>query len=215
MYRVLAFLLIVFLSACSGLPRSPEVTYQLGQLLDTNSFDDNIGWDNQQQGAVSVGVDNGVYRIQTNVASYVRGYGIQAYDNVVIEVDAVQLSAHRNNAFGVACRGSFDSDSANGYYFLIGGDGTYSIRRGRQGDLEPIIKWAQTDAVREGAGRNVIRVVCIDDYLALYINDVFVADARDSTYSEGRVGFAAATEAGIRLDVTFDNLQIYAGRLSN
>jgi len=213
MYRVLGLALIVFLSACGSLPRNPQETYELGRLQTTESFDDVLGWDNQSQGAVSVGVEGGVYRIQSNVSSYVRGYGDDSYDNVVVEVDVVLQSAAQNNAFGVSCRGSFDENSANGYYFLIGGDGTYSIRRGRQGDLEPLVKWAQSNAIRTGSGLNVIRVVCVDDYLALFVNDTFVDDVRDDTYQRGRVGFAVATEDDTPIDVTFDNLQIWEGQL--
>ena len=213
MYRVLGVALIVFLSACGSIPRNPQEAYELGRLQHTESFDDVLGWDNQQQGTVSVGVEGSVYRMQSNVSAYVRGYGDENYDNVVIEVDVILQSAARNNAFGVSCRGSFDADSANGYYFLIGGDGTYSIRRGRQGDLEPLVKWAQTNTIRTGSSLNVIRVVCVDDYLALFVNDTFVADAYDDTYHRGRVGFAVATEDGTPIDVTFDNLQIWDGRL--
>ena len=55
-----------------------------------------------------------------------------------------------------------------------------------------------------------MRAVCAGNYLALYVNDQFVGDATDDTYTSGQVGLAAsaANRLGTRID--FDNLTISA-----
>jgi len=53
--------------------------------------------------------------------------------------------------------------------------------------------------------------VCDGDYLALYVNDVFVGEARDSLYSSGYTGLTVVTtRPGQRIAVDFDTLRVYA-----
>ncbi len=187
---------------------APTPAIVMGNVLQADGFANPFAWENRQQGNVSVGVENGGYRIRTDVNSYVRGYGLMdVYEDVVVDVRVTQLSDDAVNAYGVVCRASADSNSANGYYFLISGDGAYSIRRGRQGDLEPIIAWERSSRINR-QGFNQLRAVCIGDYLALWVNGVRVAQTRDSTFTQGRVGFAAAAQNGRLLDVVFSNLVI-------
>lgn len=197
----------------AGCGAKPAAGFVIGDVLLEEGFDRGIGWDSGTRDEVSIGVMGSAYRIRTHVNSYVRGFNSTRYEDVVIDVDASQFSAHEPNAFGVICRGALSDETANGYYFLIGGDGSYSIRKGQFGEINALVTWARSDAVREGAALNRIRAVCIHDYLALYVNDQFVADVRDSTFHSGYIGFAAAASAGSTLDVAFDNLVIRAGQL--
>jgi len=108
----------------------------------------------------------------------------------------------------VVCRASAGEDNASGYYFLIGGDGSYSIRKGRD-DIDALVSWARSDVINRGAGSNTIRAVCMGDYLALYVNGEFIADAHDNTYRGGFVGFVAAAAEGTIVEIAFDNLRIW------
>lgn len=175
----------------------------------TNSFD----WDTQAQGTVRIGVEDGAYRMRSDSTAYVRGFNTRSYDNIIIQVDVLQVTDHENNAYGVMCRASPGDTSSAGYYFLIGADGSYSIRVGRGGEVEPLVNWARTNTVNQRAGRNVIRVVCVDDYLALYINNEFVVDVRDDRFRNGFVGFALATSAGSTSEVAFDNVRIWSANV--
>jgi hypothetical protein len=96
--------------------------------------------------------------------------------------------------------------NGDGYLFLIRGDSSYAIMRARGRSLTPLVNWTRSDAINAGPGRNTLRAVCLGDYLALYVNDQFMADTTDSTYTSGQVGLAAS--AGSRLGVVaqFDNL---------
>jgi hypothetical protein len=208
---ILMVIAAIILVACQSRPKAEIVT---GDLLLDDRFDSGIGWDNLVSGDVTVGVEAGAYRIRADVSSYVRGFNSELHDNVVIDVSAVQLSAERNNAYGVICRGRADNASANGYYFLIGGDGSYTIRKGQFGEVSPLVKWSRDDAINTGSATNDMRIICVDNYLALYVNGEFLVDVYDDTYHRGYAGFAVAVADNQEIAVAFDNLRIFEGRFA-
>ena len=204
----ICFLILV---ACDT---DPEAQYRTGDVLLQQTFEDAPTWDNLARDAVSVGTRAGAYRMVANVNSYVRGFErVEQFDNVVIEFETNQYTQERNNAYGVICRGSTDPLGTNGYYFLIAADGSYSIRIGQYREVNGLVKWRSHQAINEGLSRNRIRVICIDDYLALYVNDTFIADVRDDTYSRGYLGFVVTTEATTEIEIAFDNLIVMVGEL--
>jgi hypothetical protein len=99
-------------------------------------------------------------------------------------------------------------NNGDSYLFLIRGDGGYAIMRARGRDIQALAGWGTTSAITQGPGQNHIRAVCIGDYLALYVNDTFVADAIDDAYNQGQVGLAAASVDRLGVVVEFDNLSI-------
>ena len=202
--------ILVWVAACTTEPR---VEFVAQDIILQEDFVNAIGWDHMEAGTVSAAVEGEAYRIRADVSAFVRGFNSTPYSNVVIDVQTFQTTSDKNNAYGVVCRGSTSPNSSNGYYFLIGADGSYSIRIGQSQEVNPLVHWDKTDKVNQGAATNSIRVVCIDDYLALYINDEFVTEIRDSTYSEGYIGFTAAASLGKNIDVSFDNLIIRQGEL--
>ncbi len=210
MHFIFSFILLLLLAACQP---QPQARFDLGGLLLREPFESAVGWDSFIQGNVSAGVEAGAYRMQADVNTYVRGFNSTPYADVVIDVQGIQLSAQPNNAYGVVCRGAANN-TANGYYFLIGGDGSYSIRKGQFGEVDALVHWAKSDAIARGTALNNLRVVCVEDYLALYVNGQFVADARDTTFSTGFIGFAVAARRGTRIEAAFDDLIIHEGVLS-
>lgn len=212
MFRCLFYCLLL-LCIC-GCRATPQAAVQTGALLVDEDFTSTFEWDTRAQAGVQIGVFDGAYRMFSPVNQYVRGFNSRVDSDVVIQVHARQLSAAENNAYGVVCRAS-PSNLANGYYFLVGGDGTYSIRRGKDNAIDPLISWAGSAAVHRSAARNVIRAVCVADYLALYVNGEFVASARDSTYRTGFTGFVVAAGRASEVEVEFDNLKIWQGILGN
>lgn len=202
--------IVLLLAACGG----PSREYETGEVLLTESFNEAAAWETYVGGEDDFRVVDGAYRTQTGDGGYIWGLNEMAHDNVVIEVTSTQLSAHENNAYGVMCR-SDTSNNGDGYYFLISGDGYYAISKGEGEDVNELVEWTTSSAINQGQASNTIRAVCVDDYLALYVNGKFVADTEDSEYTSGYAGFAAAAFEGGNADITFDNLTITAASLSN
>lgn len=204
---------LMLLGACSPPPVQRQLeAVQIGDVIASAPFDDPHRWERNQFEGIAIGLDGGSYRIQTDINSYVRGFYQGNFDNVILDVRAIQLTEGVHNGFGVACRASQDSGQAHGYYFLISGDGAYSIRRGHDGDLHPLIAWETHRAIRPLAV-NQLRVVCVGDYLALIVNGELIAETHDRAYTQGRIGFVATTRQDQPLEVLFSDLTISEGSL--
>lgn len=111
-------------------------------------------------------------------------------------------------ALGASQSSGVQVSNGDGYLFLIQGSGSYAIMRARNRALTPLVNWTASSAVRVGPGRNHIRAVCVGDYLAMYVNDVFVADATDDSFAGGQVGLAASAANRLGVDIEFDNLEV-------
>ncbi|MFO7323436.1 MAG: hypothetical protein DIU68_017030, partial [Chloroflexota bacterium] len=210
-FCIVLALLAAALVACGA---RPSMDYRTGDVLLEDDFSRAFAWtsyDSPERG-VFYGVDEGVYRIRAAGGSYISGTNAQMHDDVVIEVYSSQLSDDDNNAYGVVCRGD-PAGSGEGYYFLISGDGYWSIRRAQGRRVTSLRDFARAEAIHQGRSLNLLRVVCIGDYLALYVNDEFVGEARDRTFSTGFAGFVAVAPEGSFVEVAFDNLRILEGRL--
>jgi hypothetical protein len=119
---------------------------------------------------------------------------------------ATDLSTRQNN-------------NGDGYLFLVDGAGRFAIMRSNSRRITPLVDWTANGAIRrvtetEGASNN-LRVICQGDYLALFINETFVGDATDDSYSSGQVGLVGASAGRAGLTVTFDNLGVWATQSSS
>ena len=213
---LILFLLLAQLAACTSLresiapKRKPEIGFRYIELLVEDAFDTGDRWrryDNSRD--LFLGFRAGAYRLDFSGRKYVWTQRVGEFENVVIEAEAAQVSDYNHNAYGLACRLD-PANSGRGYFFLISGDGYASIRWSNGRSLEPIVSAAPSDRIRRGRASNRIRVVCIDDYLALWVNGEFVAEARDRRAADGEVGLAGVMNyAGQRLTVDFDDVKVW------
>lgn len=196
--------------ACGGASQE----YVLGETLLQESFAEPGAWETFVEGDMDLQVNDGVYRMQTGDGGYIWGLNEDEHTDVVIEVTTEQSSTFENNAYGVMCRAD-TTNNGDGYYFMISGDGYYTIAKGEGDSVNPLVEWTQNTAVNQGQASNTIRAVCVGSYLAIYVNDKFLAEVEDSSYASGFTGLAAAAFEGGNIDVSFDNLTISAASLSN
>lgn len=206
-------LMLVCASGC-GTGGSPTVTYRLGALLSVEDFGADSTWQRYVQPSQKVDfqIIDGFYRARAWDGGLMWTLDAALHSDVVIEVETRQLSQFRNNAYGILCRAS-PTDNGDGYYFLISGDGQIGIRRGAQRQIAPLVHFRSHPAVRQEAGAiNRLRVVCLGDYLALYVNDQFAAETRDPLFRSGYAGITASVVAGGDVDVIFDDLRISEAR---
>ena len=215
---LIACLAAMLLAACGALPRQsmPTAGYRYQDLLLDEQFDSGRAWRSYDGGAeLWLGVAEGAYRIDLLGKRYVWTQHDLLTSDVVIEAETRQLSAYDHNAYGLACR--LDSaNSGRGYFFFVGSDGYASIRWSDGRSLFAIVPAFPSQHIRQGAARNRIRAICIGDYLALWVNDEFVAEARDRRASSGHIGLVGAMNyAGQRLTVQFDNLRIWSAAMDD
>ena len=160
---------------------------------------------------VELAIERGIYRAFTANPGYVWGLNAQEHTNLVAEVQVTPLTPFQDVGSGVMCRADV-SNNGDGYYFMINANGYYSIRIGQGNDVAPLIDWQPSEAIHSGIDVNTIRAVCLDNQLAMYVNDELVASINDDTYASGYAGLAvAASIHGV--DMAFDNLTLYTVQL--
>ncbi|MCY3832981.1 MAG: hypothetical protein OXG85_08180 [Chloroflexi bacterium] len=193
---------------------APESGFRYLELLVDDDFAGSEPWRQYMDGDdLVMSARDGVYQIDFVGRQYVWAQRQGWHSDIVLEADATQASDFDHNAFGLACRLD-PANSGRGYFFLISGDGYASIRWSNGRSLEPIVRAASSAAIRSGKASNSLRVVCIEDYLALWVNGQFVAEARDGRASAGAVGLAGVMNyAGRRLAVHFDDLKVWRAAL--
>jgi hypothetical protein len=206
--------LLLFAMLMAACQPQPTERFALGDVLLEEGFDDSFAWENYADPPLELNfrVEDGVYHAQASAGGLMWTLNAQAHTNVVMQVDTEQLSEYANNAYGILCRAA-PTNNGDGYYFMIAGDGMYSLRRGATDQVDALIPWTYSDAIHQGKTINRMRVVCIDDYLALYVNGTFVAETHDTYFSRGYAGITAAVPEDGDVDVTFDRLTIWAAEL--
>ena len=219
--RIHLYLAIILLTAsCQpvferlGTGLGPSVGFTYLDLVYSDQFDGPGKWTSYDGGDnLIMAVDDGVYKIWLATRQYVWAQLPYKFDDAVIEAEVRQLSDYDHNAYGIACRLD-PANSGRGYYFLIGGDGYYSIRWSNGRSLDEIVSAKPSGKINRGSSTNRIKAICVGDYLALWINDHFVAEARDSRASAGAVGLSAVMNyAGKTVEVAFEEIYIWRSAL--
>jgi hypothetical protein len=177
-------------------------------LYQDDFSDPDSGWADTELDGGRVGYLDGFYY----VSSLTKGTliwvsaGVSLSD-VVINVEATQAYAgpDSDNAYGVMCRVQSNDD---GYLLRVSGDGYYSIHKRLGDEYVALVDWATSDVIGQGNSRNDIQAVCDGPRLALIVNGQWLAEASDSTFSEGDVGLVVSTYEEAATEVTFDNLVV-------
>lgn len=204
-------LVLVLMTACAA---KPTHDYRTGDVLLDEDFTQSFAWEAYEDAALGtvLRVEDGSYHMTTSGGSYIWGLNAQVHGNVMIETQSTQRSDVDDNAYGVMCRADPNNDGG-GYYFLISGDGYWSIRVKRTDEVRSLVDFTRSDAIHTGRSINTIRALCIDDYLALYVNDTFVGETRDDTYATGFAGFVIAASEQGGVDIAFDRVRIVEASL--
>lgn len=216
-------MLALALVACGSDRPSQKII--AGEVLVSESFDAPAGWEESAYPAedttptARLSVMNGRYEVThraDRAASFTWGAGVQAPEDVIIEVRTEQLSAEKDNLYGVVCRLAQDENGEwSGYALLISGDGHYGIADLSRGSLEFLLDWHQSGTINQGQATNTLRAACVDDYLAVYVNGKFLGEVKDSRYRRaGQIGVIAGVKAGGEVRVAFDDLTLFAGALT-
>lgn len=166
------------------------------------------GWEVGDYETGKVGYGNGVYYVISNGdGDTMWGVANKKFDNVIIDVDATQISAgpDSNNDYGILCR---EQGDGNGYFFLISGDGFYSILKAEGGEFTPLVDWTDSDVINTGNASNHIQATCNGSSLILTVNGQQLATANDTAYSSGDIALTATSYESQPTEVHFDNLVV-------
>jgi len=224
MLLLLVMVAILSLAACSS-EDAPAI--EIGAVIATETFDTSGAWeegdyppDGETPRSV-LGVIDGRYVLEHTAgraASFTWGAGGDALEDVIIEVEAEQLSSDDDNLYGVGCRLTGDTpDDQTGYVFLISGDGHFGIGELRNQIItfDDLLPWRQTGVIHQGAASNTIRAACLGDTLALTVNGENLGSADGSRYRRaGQVGFFAGANEEQSIRVAFDDLTLSEGSVS-
>jgi hypothetical protein len=209
--------LILLLGACVPTsppveaPRSTIVTQRL--LNEPFSFIGN--WSSYQYDDLFMDIVDSSFQAESGRAGrFAWSSNDEDYEDTILEVDITWLSDYKQAMVGVICRGQA---TGNGYYVLISYDGNFSIRRGGQYTDNALRKWRrQRDIPRDGSPTRM-RVVCVDNYLGLYINGEYIDGAVDSRFNAGLIGLVVGLPSNTGDDdivaVQFDNLRVWNAEL--
>ena len=178
-----------------------------GETLYEDDFsDDSSGWEVGEYTDGWVGYAKGTYEVgATYTSSPMWGVAGQKFSDVSVTVEATQYDApsNSNNDFGIILR---EQGNADGYHFLISGDGYYAIYLLEDGYFTPLVDFTTSSVIKQGDTTNTITAIANGTELTLIVNGETVASTTDSTFSSGDIGLAATTYEEEQTVIRFDNL---------
>ena len=152
--------------------------------------------------ALSVGPELGYLTAGNNVT----------HSDLLINATVRQTEGLLGNGFGLLCRAD---KAGNGYWFLLSSRGEFSIQvaSAAREKLFELVPWRYHSVIRQGMHANQLRIVCAQNYLAFFINDVFVAEAFDDEFDSGELAVALGATTR-RASVSFDDIRLRAATVT-
>ena len=181
----------------------------LGDLLYRETFDSDRVWETAFTDELTATIVGGVYRMTFSNPDHVTLLtDTRSQTDSIVEVTTYVLSDDANGYYGIGCRAD---DNKHGYLFLVSVGGDFAIRRSTNGGLDAMVKWQDGgDVIASGTNaRNVLKAVCVGDYLAFYVNNQFLAEVTDDYFREGTTALAVGVGKRGTVDVTFDDVQVW------
>lgn len=133
----------------------------------------------------------------------------EKYENIHIEVTALNNSTDSAGAFGIICNLQITNTS---YYFAITGAGEYAIGKYTfTGDtlLTNDGQWVKSSKIAADADSYRLGADCGNSKLAFYVDGQLIDSVSDTTYTSGKVGlFAWSGEQLNGTEVAFDDFVV-------
>ena len=178
--------------------RGPSRSVRAGRELADYSFLQAATWDlfDLEGGSARAALSDNALELSVDAGlGYLTAGNNVTHRDILVNATVRQTAGLLGNGFGLLCRAD---KRGNGYWFLLSSRGEYSIQVASDVREEPfpLVPWRYHSVIRPGLQANDLRIVCAENYLALLINDVFVAEAFDDEFREGEL--AVALGAGER-----------------
>lgn len=152
--------------------------------------------------------EEGGYLIELNESQYIAWWQVDdTFRDIAVAVDTVFPPTSLEAAAALA----FHYQDENNYYlFSVSNDGYYALEVQRDGEWTYLINWTESPEI--DAVRNALRVETSDNQIALYVNDMFLEETIDDTFTSGDVALAVVSFEEAPASVRFDNLVITRSR---
>ncbi len=218
-FRLLLPITLILLSglAAGCLPENlqgPDPCNESGTLLN-DDFDNSkdCGWLLFNGRGITEEIAEDSLRISNSLAGeFAWANADRNFDDLIINVQARQISGPDDNAYGVICR---YQNEENFYVFLISGDGHYAIGKYQSGSpqvqyLTGEGQYVFSEAINQGAAQNDIRASCIGNELSLAVNGIPLETATDPTFVTGDIGLGASSFQPGSVVIEFDSIRVIA-----
>jgi hypothetical protein len=180
-----------------------------GDVLLQDDFS-STSWGTGTDSDSSVEYDNGTLKMVVNTKNWFvwSTPNDQDYQNVHMEVTAINNDTDPTTGFGIMCNQQTVNDSF--YYFAITPAGQYAIAEASLAASDVFLtnedKWEYSDLIKKNAESYRIGVDCGNGSLTLYVDDQKVASVQDDTYKSGGVAlFVWSGEEATSANVSFDD----------
>ena len=133
----------------------------------------------------------------------------QDYQNVHMEVTAINNGTDSTTAFGLMCNQQAGADSSF-YYLAMTPAGEYAIAKATQGESDVFLtnndQWAASDLIAKDAASYRVGADCGNGTLTLYVDGQQIASVSDASYASGGVAlFTWSGEEATNTNVSFDD----------
>ncbi len=193
-------------AACSPDASVPERPVRTGDILEAFDFNRPGTFEEGVYGPASLRIVDGTYRIEVPQEGVLWGQAGTIHTDVVVEVRAWAQSSTDQARYGVMCRAD-PSNDGDGYLFAIRPNGSYAIMRGEGDGYQMLVAGDAPDVIAPD-GENTIRAVCVGNYLALYVNRMFLTATEDGVYASGLPALAAGPGPNGTVSAVFDDLVV-------
>jgi hypothetical protein len=191
---------LVLLSACAN-PSGTSAGFE-------DNFDARNGWMLISNAQADVAIQGGQLLItvkKPDSLAWTTAQG-KVFDDLSLDVDATALAGPDDNAYGVIVR---HADDDKLYRFEISGDGYYNIQKRVKGKWEQLVPdWTPSNAIRQGRVTNHLRVTCAGDVMTFSVNQIQLAQVKDTSLARGAIGLVAGTLTQPDVHVAFDHLKV-------
>lgn len=189
-----------------------DVEIELDDVLLIEPWDELGDWEELDGDGFSSTLDDDQYVVEETSGKLVWSMNRVEYDDVVMHVEIERLSDGETSAFGMMCRVDPDNIS-DGYSFVVTSDGAYSVGYWDEDGYTPLHdNDFETSSDIDNDDSYEMTVVCVGEYLALYVDGDLIYEVEDDTYDEGYSGMAAISFDDDGVEVAFDNLVIWEGK---
>ena len=132
----------------------------------------------------------------------------EEYQNVHIEVTAINNDSDSTTAFGIMC--NKQSSTNDFYYVAITPAGEYAIAKAVDSESDVFLtnndQWAFSDAIPQSASSYHVGADCGNGTITLYVNGQEIASVSDTSYVSGGVALLTwSGEEATTTDVSFDD----------